>query len=155
MMKKMILGCIMMSSLTSLYSYTDLIKIDLEQFLSSQTDDDIEKTEFRGYYSKFLRKQTRHSRLRKGHRLRKLRRKALASIEIKNPKLYEQFKQYLIDLDELDSCRDLRLFLTRYALFEEYQSKKIISNKGFFGKARSYASRVNNKMKNLYSRATS
>jgi len=108
----------------------------LELFLSRMSSDEIEKQEFRGYYSRFLRKQSKLHPERKSGKLQKLRISALNSIEIKNPSLYEVIEPYLIDLDFAKELRDMRLYLTRYALFEEFKRRNIIKRSGIWERAK-------------------
>lgn len=112
---------------------------NLEDFLSSMSSDQSEKAEFRGYYSKFLRKQNRRHRIRKRRRLQSLRAKALNDIEVRKPNLYTKLEPYLIDLDESPACRTQRLFLTRYALFEEFKEKQAMKQLSVWGKTKRYA----------------
>lgn len=112
---------------------------NLENFLLAMVSDQDEKVEFRGYYSKFLRKQNRRHRVRKRRCLQSLRAKALNDIEVRTPELYTQLEPYLIDLDESPSCRTQRLFLTRYALFEEFKEKQAMKQLSVWGKTKRYA----------------
>ena len=111
----------------------------LENFLSSMSSDQDEKSEFRGYYSKFLRKQNRRHRIRKRRRLQSLRAKALNDIEVRKPEIYIQLEPYLLDLDESPACRTQRLFLTRYALFEEFKEDQAMKQLSVWGKTKRYA----------------
>lgn len=108
----------------------------LEIFLSRMTSDETEKSEFRGYYSRFLRKQSKVHPERKRGKLQNLRIHALNSIEIKDPSLYQVIEPFLIDLDIAQESRNIRLYLTRYALFEEFQRRKIIKHSGLWERAK-------------------
>lgn len=110
----------------------NLLNDSLEGFLGHMTQDESEQREFRGFYSKFLRKQGRYGHHRIRGKLQNLRLSALSSIELKNPPLYKEIEPFLIDLDFAKDCRNIRLFLTRYALFEEYKRRKAIKTSGMW-----------------------
>ena len=119
---------------------------NLEQFLSRMTQSDTEKKEFRGYYSTFLKKYNKSSHRRIKGKLKKIRRQALCSIEVKHPELYTQLEPLLEFIDDASRCSHIRLYLTRYAKFEEYQKTKLMKQNGFWAKTKSYARRVRSKI---------
>lgn len=128
-------------------SDNDLIYNDnLEHFLNSMSSDAEEKKEFRGYYSKFLRTQNRRHRIRKRRRLQSLRNHALSDIEVRKPELYAHLEPYIIDIDESPACRTQRLYLTRYALFQEFKEHQAMKNLSVWGKTKRYAKNAASKV---------
>lgn len=119
---------------------------NLEHFLASMSSDQEEKKEFRGYYSKFLRTQNRRHRIRKRRRLQSLRNKALNDIEVRKPELYANLEPYIIDIDESPTCRTQRLYLTRYALFQEFKENQAMKNLTIWGKTKRYAKNAASKV---------
>ena len=105
-----------------------LLKDTLEQFLDRIEKDEKSKKGFRVYYSNFLEQQNKNYKSSKQKRLARLRASGLTTLRDNQPDWYKAIEPYSLDLDEsTQECRQVRLFLTRYALFDAY--KKGISVK--------------------------
>jgi len=126
----------------------------LDDFLERCSKDLQEQKYFRGYYSAFLEKQSKKRRNGKGRVLRKLRVEALKNLERHHPKWYKEVEQYVFDLEEpTREARKARLFLTRFALLQEYREEKLGYNQGWWKKTKGYFKSMGAKVVDLKDRA--
>lgn len=133
---------------------SSVLNDDLEQFLERCAADKAEQQEFRGYYSRFLDKQSKQRRNSKDRALRKLRSSALNNLERHHPKWYKEVEHYVFDLEEqTQEARKVRLFLTRFALFEEYREEKLGINQSFWKKTKGYLKSMGTKVVELKDKA--
>lgn len=101
-----------------------ILDSSLDQFLEKVVDKH-DQEEFRGYYSQFLEKQSRKRRNGKQSGLRRLRADALKIIRKEHPEWYKELEPLVLDLEEQTlEARQARLFLTRFALLQEYHDSK-------------------------------
>lgn len=112
---------------------TRILNDSIEEFLTAVVQGEHEKIEFRGYYSKFLEKQSRKRRSSKRGHLRRLRSMALRTLREKHPSWYKEVEPYAFDLDEsTQEARQARLFLIRFALLEEFRESKKPQSQNFW-----------------------
>ena len=143
MIRGVVLGVLLLTLCTGEAKKSDLpviLEESLDEFLDRMThDDEDDRIEFRGYYSAFLEKQARRRRNGKQRYLNRLRYSALHVIETEHPAWYKELEPYLFDLeDQTYEARRARLFLTRFALFQEYLRTKNPEKMGWFDTIRSY-----------------
>ncbi len=119
----------------------------LDQFLERCADNEDEKIEFRGYYSKFLEKQARTRRQSKHSRLRKLRSAALPHLEKSHPDWYKQIEPFVLDLEDTGSdTKKVRLFLNRYAVLIQYRDSQNNQSSTWWDTTKSYAKSMGSKL---------
>jgi len=128
---------------------------NLERFLTESTSDVEEQRAFRGYYSKFIKKQNRRHMVRKRRKLQNLRTQALDDIEVQSPAIYAQLEPYLVDLDESPECRPVRLYLVRHALFQEFKEQRALGQLSVWGKTKKYAQKAGSKVMRFGKRVAS
>ena len=101
-----------------------ILDYSLDQFLEKMVAKE-DQEQFRGYYSQFLEKQSRKRRNGKQSGLRRLRADALKMIRKEHPEWYKELEPLILDLEEQSiEAREARLFLTRFALLQEFQDSK-------------------------------
>ena len=125
----------------------------LDDFIDRCAKDEDEKIEFRGYYSNFLEKQAKSRRDSKRSHLRRLRSSALKNLERHHPQWYKQVEPFVLDLAESHAdTRNIRLFLTRFALLEEYRELQLKPKEGVWHTTKLYLKSFGSKVATLKDR---
>ena len=136
---------VLLVSFFSLHQLSALFDETLDGFVARVVQDPSDQEGFRSYYSNFLDRQSKVSDKTKKYKLRKLRREALSSLEVKNKNLYKKFAQNSqLDLDKQD--KNTRLFLVRYRLFEDYQQHKNTQHLHVWNKTKTYLADLSNQV---------
>lgn len=130
-----------------------ILDLDLESFLE-QAAQEKEKAEFRTYYSQFLEKESKARRQSKQKHLRRLRSAALRSLRQNHVSWYKEVEPHLLELEEsTEEARKTRLFLTRFALLEEYRHKPSLYPSGWWDTTKEYVRGVGRRVVSLKERA--
>ncbi len=112
------------------------------------------QTEFKNYYTNFMKKIDligKNSLVKKNTELCRLRNLAFYSLENKHPEWALQLKPYaLYEKDEADAAnkqsRSIRIFLTRYAVYEEFLKNIAQERAGVWYRLKSYTKHVGSKV---------
>lgn len=135
----------MLMLFVSLLQAKNLLEDSLEGFLHRIGKTEDEKQGFRNYYSNFLEEQNKTYKSSKRKKLLRLRAIALTHLKEKNPEWYKEVEPYSLDLEEsTQECRKVRLFLTRYALFDAYKKGKPVKIVGSREKVKHFLRPVKN-----------
>lgn len=130
---------------SSVLQAKNLLEDSLEEFLNRIGKTEDEKQGFRNYYSNFLEVQNKIYKSSKRKKLIRLRATALTTLKEKNPEWYKIIEAYSLDLEEsTQECRKVRLFLTRYALFDSYQKGEPVKIVGSREKVKHFLRPVKN-----------
>lgn len=144
---------ILLVSMVSMLHGRSILEDSLDDFLHRVAQEE-EKVEFRGYYSQFLEGQSRSRRNSKQRHLRRIRAVALRKVREEHPEWYKEIEPYALDLDEpTPEARKVRLFLTRFALLENYRQEINPSGLGWWDTTKVYFKGMRNKLANLKDRA--
>ncbi len=95
----------------------------------------------------YIHKLEKLSQTNKKNELQKIRETALHSLEIKHPEWAQQLKPYAFyERDEkvaqADQLKDIRLFLTRYAAYEEFLKERALAHSNMWNKFKTYTRHV-------------
>jgi hypothetical protein len=130
-----------------------VIDDSLEDFLT-RTAEEEEKVGFRGYYSRFLEKQSRTRKGNKRRHLRRIRAASLKKVREAHPEWYKEVEPFALDLDEpTPEARKARLFLTRFSLLEEYRQSLKPNGLGWWDKTKTYLRGFGHKVVELKDKA--
>lgn len=92
----------------------------------------------------YIHKLEKLSQMHKKTELQKIRELALNSLEIKHPEWAQQLKPYAFyerdeNGTEAEQLKDIRLFLTRYAAYEEFLKERALAHSTMWNKFKAYS----------------
>jgi hypothetical protein len=138
----------------SMFMYSTLHSFD---FVDSSMDGFIQRVvpldeaqPFKSYYQEFIVTIKKLASTKKKAELQRLRELARSSLEIKHPDWAQQLKPYAFyERDETvgqeKKLKSIRLFLTRYAAYEEFLKYKALEKAGMWSRFKSYSKHVSQK----------
>jgi hypothetical protein len=112
-----------------------------------------EQEGFSSFYSQFLEKTSRKRKNSKKRYLRRLRFSAFEQLRKEKKDWYKEIEPYIFDLDDsTEQARKVRLFLTRFALLEDYHDYKKSEELTWIHTAKKYVQKAGHKLKGLKNR---
>lgn len=151
--KKQVLFFVLLCTQSLMGKTVTIFEDSLDEFIDRCAKDEEEKVEFRGYYSRFLEKQAKSRKNEKSSHLRRLRSAALKNLERHHPQWYKQVEPFVLDLSQAHAdTRNVRLFLTRFALLEEYRELQLAPQEGIWHTTKSYLKSFGHKVANFKDR---
>lgn len=110
---------------------------------------------FKLYYEEFINSLKKLTPTKKKTELQRIRELARCGLEIKHPDWAQQLKPYAFyERDEKASpekeSKSIRMFLTRYAAYEDYCKDKALERAGMWHRFRSYSKHVTTKFANWF-----
>jgi len=142
-----------MLALQSCYSF-DFIDTNFEGFMNRVVAPEYHK-EFKDYYTHFMKKVDLLPCTKKNNELSRLRNLAFYSLENKHPEWAVQLKPYaLYEKDETvagnEQLKLIRIFLTRYAVCEEFLKFMAQKRAGMWHRFQSYTRHVGSKVATFF-----
>lgn len=147
---KKILG-IALLMISSIRGYS-ILDDSLDSFLEFVVPQQ-EQEAFSSFYSQFLERTSRKRKNSKKRYLRRLRFSAFEQLRKEKKDWYKEIEPYIFDLDDsTEQARKVRLFLTRFALLQDYHNHKKAEELTWMNTAKKYAQKAGNKIKGLKNR---
>jgi len=145
---KKIFGITILFMISSIRAYS-ILDDSLDSFLEFVVPKQ-EQEEFSSFYSQFLEKTSRKRKSSKKRYLRRLRFSAFEQLRKEKKDWYKEIEPYIFDLDDsTEQARKVRLFLTRFALLEDYHNYKKAEQLTWANTAKKYAQKATEKIKEL------
>lgn len=132
----------------------DFIDATIEDFSQRMVPSE-DRLAFNSFYQEFIAGLKKISPAKKNAELQHLRELARCSLEVKHPEWSMQLKPYAFyerdeGVGQESQLRSIRIFLTRYALYEEFLKNKALEHAGMWHKFKSYTKHVGSKMVNWF-----
>lgn len=147
-----VLGGIILASMQCVHTL-DFISKDFEKFITTVVAKEYQK-DYTEYYTRF--KKTLHnlgktSVVKKNATVRRLRELACCNLENKHPDWAQQLKPFEpFEKDEKksneDQLKSIRIFLKRYAVYEEFLKNRAQERASTWYRFKSYSKRVSSKV---------
>ncbi len=138
--------CFLSSSLIAF----EFIDSSLEQFADRVVAVD-DRVSFKNFYQDFIAKLQDLTVTQRKNELQRLRELARCSLEIKHADWAVQLKPYAFyerdeDVAQGSQLKSIRLFLTRYAAYEEFLKNRVTQQASIWGRVKTYTAHVSSKV---------
>jgi hypothetical protein len=148
-MKSMILAIMLSSSFLILCKQLDFIDSSMDEFIKRVVPSN-DSNAFKAYYKEFIESLEKLTSAKKMAEFQELRKLGRCGLAVKYPAWERELKEYPfyekeIQLGKKNELKSIRLFLTRYGVYEKYREKLALEKAGIWNRVKSYSYHVKSK----------